>query len=172
MERHGRLLAFIALIATALAVAFAFLWRAEQETEPGEVAAYLRGEAGVVSDATGSIVTTLMNYEAANVDAVSEELLPLATGHFRADYEELITQGLGEALARSGATSEGRIAAGPDVSFVSATKAYALATVMQKVTSSAEDEPRTNYYLMRLTFVDDAGTWKADELDVLSQSSG
>ncbi len=172
MEKHGRLAAFVALIAAAVALAFAFLWRSEKKTEPTEVAAYLRGEVGAVSDAAESIVNTLMNYEAANVDVVSEELLPLATGRFREDYEELVTQGLGEALARSGATSEGRITAGPDVSFVSATKAYALATIVQKVTSSAEDEPRTNYYLMRLTFVDDAGTWKADELDVLSQSSG
>jgi len=171
MERRSRLVAFIALLAVAVAVGFALLWRGEQPTEAAEVAAYLRAEAGAVSDAATAVITTLMNYDAANVAAVSEDLLPLATGQFRQDYEELLTQGLGDAIAESGATSEGRITAGPDVSFVSATKAYAMATVAQEITAPDAPQGRTNLYLMRLTFVDEGGTWKADELDVLSQSS-
>jgi hypothetical protein len=155
----------------AVAGAFVALWNSGRGTDPDEVAAYLRSEsAGAASTAT-EVITTLMNYDSASVEDRQDDLLPLATGEFREQYETLLEQGLGDVLRRTSAASTGEIVAGPDIGFITATRATAIVRVLQEVTSDEVPEGRQIFYVMQLELVDDGDGWLADELTILSQQS-
>ena len=79
--------------------------------------------------------------------------------------------GLGEALEETETRSEGEIVNGPDVGFTSATRATAVARVVQDITSLTASGDRRVLLVMRLGLVKVDGTWKADKLEILSQQT-
>ena len=141
------------------------------KTDPEEVARYLRERSGTVADSATEVIDALMNYDAESVDAQRGTLDELTTGEFATQYEELLGGGLDDVLAETGAKSEGEIASGPDISFTSATKAVALARVVQEVSSNQQPTGRTIFYVMRITFTETNDTWLAERLEILSQQS-
>lgn len=161
------LLAMVAVMAGLLA----YLFSQSSQTDPEEVARYLRERSGTVSDAATEVIGALMTYDATTVEEQKDTLEDLTTGEFATQYEELLGGGLDEVLADTGASSEGEIVTGPDISFTSATKAISLARVVQEVSSDQNPDGRTIFYVMRVTFTETNNTWLAEELEILSQQS-
>jgi hypothetical protein len=159
------------ILASGAAVALGALWSRDKATDPDEVSSYLRNSSGAVADAATSVIEALMNYDSATVEDRKAELLPLATGDFKSQYEELLDGGLGEALAAKDAVSRGEITDTLSVAFTSAGKAYAVARVLQEVSSDAAPNGRTVFYVMRLTLLQEDNAWKVDRLEILSQHS-
>ena len=149
----------------------AYLFSQSSQTDPEEVARYLRERSGTVSDAATEVIGALMTYDATTVEEQKDTLEDLTTGEFATQYEELLGGGLDEVLADTGASSEGEIVTGPDISFTSATKAVSLARVVQEVSSDQNPDGRTIFYVMRITFTETNNTWLAEELEILSQQS-
>ena len=156
--------------ALVLAAVFAFLWNGERSTSPDEVDNFLSEASGEVEDVTAEVVDLLINYDSETLNERSETILPLATGSFREEYERLVGEGLGEALAEAGASSEGEIVDGPDVSFASSSEAHALVTTRQTTSSQRAPEGVTFLYMMRITLLDTDG-WKADDVEILSRQT-
>jgi hypothetical protein len=156
--------------AIAVAVAFAFLWNSERTTSADEVDGFLSDRKARVEEVTSQVVDLLINYDSETLAERSDSVLPLATGSFREEYERLVGEGLGEALEEAGASSEGEIVDGPDVSFTSSSQAQALVTTRQ--TTSSQDNPNgvTFLYVMRITLVNSDG-WKADDVEILSRQT-
>ncbi|HEU4480334.1 MAG TPA: hypothetical protein VFS18_00490, partial [Actinomycetota bacterium] len=90
---------------------------------------------------------------------------------FDSEYEPQLEGGLGQAHEAAGATSTGEVVTGPEVSFTSGTKASAIARVAQEVTTTGEPDGRNVFYVMKLGLVLQDGSWKVDELEILSQTS-
>lgn len=162
-----RLLVASLIAALVLAAAMGLLWRGEAGTSPGEVGDFLLGEAPAARSAASRVTDLLMNYDAESIDEVGSRLIELSTGNFRSEYERLLPD-LGPALRRSGASSEGRIVEGPDVTFSSGTQAVAIERVVQ-TTRSRSVEERTIAYTLKIMLVKDGDTWKADGLEFLSR---
>jgi hypothetical protein len=158
-------------IATTLAVVFGLLWSRSLETTPEEVDEYLTSAAVDVEEVTTEVVDLLINYDSETLEERSESILPLATGSFREEYERLVGEGLGEALAEAEASSEGEIVDGPDVTFASSTQAESLVTTRQTTSSQQRPEGITFIYVMRITLVDEDGDWKADDVEILSRQT-
>ena len=160
----------LVVVALAIAVAFAALWNDERGTEPSEVTAYLAEQEPEARRTAATVLESIVNYDPESVEEDKDELLDLATGEFRDDYEDLLSGGLGEALEETGTRSEGEIVDGPDIGFTSAVRGMAVARLVQDITSEAED--RQVLLVMRLGLVLEDGTWKADKLEILSQQTG
>lgn len=157
------------VVAIALAATFGALWFQARETSPEEVGDFLATQRPVVEDRATELVGLLMNYDSTNLDERSEAILPIATGSFRQQYEEIL-QGLGAALEEAAASSRGEILDGPDVSFRSASEAIALTRVTQTTQSSENPGGETFIYEMEITLVDTTdGGWKADRVEILSE---
>ena len=158
------------VISLALAATFGFLWLQSVDTSSEEVGAFLAEEAPEVADTAAEVATLLINYDSTNLEQRQEEIIPLSVGRFRQQYEDLIGQGLGEALEDTAASSRGQILQGPDVSFASSSEAIAILETTQTTQSNENPTGRTFSYVMRLTLIDTPeGGWKVNLFEVLSQ---
>lgn len=163
------------VVAISLAAAFAALWATggggDAETaSPGAVGAYLDARSPAVADRAAEVANLLLNYDSTNIEEVSDQILSLATGDFRDDYEDIVGGGnLKTALERSASSSRGQILDGPDVYFRSGSEAIALVTVSQTAQSESNPAGTNVDYVMKLTLVDTPDGWKADGVDVISQ---
>jgi hypothetical protein len=167
----NRALIVTVIVALALAGAMTALWIDERETEPEEVTSSLLDEKPEAERTASRVLESVVNYDPESVDENKDELLGLAAGEFRDDYEDLLSGGLGEALEETETRSEGEIVNGPDVGFTSATRATAVARVVQDITSLTASGDRRVLLVMRLGLVKEDGTWKADKLEILSQQT-
>ncbi len=163
-------LAAALVICLALAGVFAFLWLQAVDTSPEEVSAFLAEERPEVHEVATEVATLLINYDSTNLEERAAEIVPLSVGRFRQQYEDLISQGLGQALEDVAASSRGQILQGPDVSFVSPSEAVAILETTQTTQSNENPGGQTFNYVMRLTLVDTPeGGWKVNLFEVLSQ---
>lgn len=160
-----------ALVVTTISAAvFATLYLT-QETSPAEVSDVLAGEAPEVRETAARVASLLLNYDSTNLEAVSQQMLEVATGNFREQYEEVLAQGggLGTALEEASASSRGEILEGPDVYFNSASEAIAITRVTQTAQSNTNPGGSTIDYILKITLIDTSdGGWKADRVEVLS----
>ena len=168
--RPSRLLAILSILSLGSAVAFAALWLGSKDAEPEEVTASLSAQSSAVEATATKVIDALLDYDSASLEEQREDLLALSTGTFRDQYEELIANDLKVILERTSASSEGDIADGPDVSFETASRAVAIARVVQEVTARGSGTKNV-FYVMRLTLISDPSGWKADTLQILSQQS-
>ena len=164
-------LAAALVVATGLAILFAVLWRASAEVSPDEIDEHLSQSASDVEDVTNEVVDLLINYDSETLEERSRSLLPLATGSFRQEYERLVGEGLGEALADAGASSEGEIVDGPDVTFASSSEASAIVGTRQTTQSEQNPQGVTFLYVMRVTLTQSGDDWKADDVEILSRQT-
>lgn len=166
------LLAAGLVVAVALAAVFAVLWAQGRETSADEVQAFLDDQSNVVQSRSEKIVNLLMNYDAANLNDVSDQVLGLSTGSFAQDYRETLRRGLGDALKKNTASSRGHILEGPNVYFKSPSEATAIVRAEQTTQSNSNPGGQTFTYVMQLTLVDTSdGGWKADGVQILSQQA-
>lgn len=175
LEPRTRAIPWTALalvVALIAAIVFAVLWRGAAETSPEEVQSFLSTESAEVEDVAEQVVGLLINYDAESLEGAAETVRTLATGSFLDEYEALLGQSLGEELEAAGASSEGDIVQGPDVTFASPSEAQALVTTRQTTRSDRNPDGVTFVYVMRVSLVDtsDAG-WKADDLEILSRQA-
>lgn len=158
------------VFAVALAVTFAVLWAQSSKPSSQDVSAALNEASPRVAKNATAVATLLMNYDAANLDDVSNQLLELSTGNFREDYQDVLTGGLGDALEKAGASSRGQILDGPDVYFKSSDEAVALMRLSQTTQSAEAPGGQSFVYVMKITLVEtEAGGWRADRVEILSQ---
>lgn len=152
-----------AVVATGL---FCVLWLTSRSTEPEDIDRALDQEAPDARATADEVIELLINLDAGNVDEAGERVLALSTGNFREDYEELLP-GLGPAFEESGASASGEILDGPDVAFIAAGEAVAIARVAQ--TTTVEGTERSVGFALRLTLVKDDESWKADTFELLGE---
>lgn len=163
-------LAAALIVAVALAATFGFLWLQAVDTSPEEVATFLSEATPEVHSVATEVATLLINYDSTNLDERADEIVPLSVGRFRQQYEDLVSQGLGQALEDTAASSRGQILQGPDVSFASPSEAIAILETTQTTQSNENPGGRTFNYVMRLTLIDTPeGGWKVNLFEVLSQ---
>lgn len=158
------------VVCLALAAVFGFLWLQAVDTSPEEVATFLSEQTPKVHEVATEVATLLINYDSTNLDERAAEIVPLSVGRFRQQYEDLISQGLGEALEKGAASSRGQILQGPDVSFASPSEAIAILETTQTTQSNENPGGMTFNYVMRLTLIDTPeGGWKVNLFEILSQ---
>ena len=159
------------VIGIALTAVFATLWLGARGTEPGEVNRFLGLESSSAEATATDVITAITTFDSDTIDTVRQQLLGLSTGDFRADYEELLAGGLGDFVEESAVSSEGNIVEGPLIGFTSATRAMAVARVVQDVVSRDTPGGRTVFLVLRLGLTKQGDAWKADSLKVLSQQT-
>ncbi|MFN2526041.1 MAG: hypothetical protein ABR505_07225 [Actinomycetota bacterium] len=135
-----------------------------------EVDFYLVSELADVEDRSREIIDLLLNYDSTNLDEKADAIRELATGAFREQYDELIGQGLGEALQAASASSRGQIVEGPDVAFKTSDEAIAIARVSQTAQSKSNPGGQTYLYVLKLNLIRTArGQWLADRVEILGE---
>ena len=158
------------IVSLAVAVVFGTLYLTSDVTG-AEVGGLLAEQTPAVEDQAARVANLLMNYDSTNLDEVSDQMLSIATGNFRDQYEEILTsgEGLGPALEESSASSRGQITSGPDVYFKSGSEAVAFLETTQFAQSNSNPGGSTYIYVMKITLIEtsDEG-WKADGVEVLS----
>lgn len=158
------------VVALAAAGVFAALYLTGDVDREG-VGEVLAEEAPEVEDRAGTVANLLLNYDSTNLDEVSSQMLEIATGNFREQYEEVLAggAGLGAALEEASASSRGTILDGPDVYFRNASEAIAILRVEQTAQSNSNPGGSTIDYVLKITLIDTSdGGWKADRVEVLS----
>lgn len=161
----------VAVIAALVAVVLGVLWFTARGTEPAEVTDYLSDHMDAAAETAEEVLLAVITYSPDTVEEQAEKVRTLGTGAFLEDYEELLQEGLGDIVSETAARSDGQIATGPEIAFTSAERATAVARVVQEVTSSGSERPRTIFSVMRLGLVLQDEIWKADRLEILSQNS-
>lgn len=159
------------VLTAATAVVLAFLWAGARDTEPAEITRYLSSQDEAVARTASEVLEVIINYSPETVEEQADRVREIGTGEFLEDYEALIEGGLSEVVASTAATSKGEIATGPDVAFISADRAVAVARVAQEVTTTETTTPRNVFSVMRIGLVLQDGIWRAERLEVLSQNS-
>lgn len=175
-ERRSRLvpiLAALLVFAVAAAGAFAVLWlKKDDDVTAADVARYMDARAPAVTDRVTEVMDLLLNYDATTIEDVGDRLLDLSTGNFSDDYEDLVGGGnLKRALRQASASSRGQILDGPDVAFRDPAEAVSIVTVTQTAQSESNPTGVTTEYVFRITLVNAAGEWKADDVKILSSST-
>jgi hypothetical protein len=164
------LLVGLTVVGLATAAVFAILYlRSEPSAE--DVGAFLSAERPIIEERSRKVADLLVNYDSTNLDEVSSQMLELATGNFREDYEQALSSGpgLSAALEEASASSRGDILEGPDVSFRSPSEAIAIMTVTQVAQSNSNPGGQTFDYVLKITLIDTVdGGWKADAVEVIS----
>lgn len=158
------------VVSLASAVVFASLYLAS-DVSSNEVGQVLSDHAPEVEDVAGRVANLLLNYDSTNLDEVAQQMLSVATGNFREQYEEVLSSGagLGAALEEASASSRGQILEGPDVYFKSGSEAIAIMRVTQTAQSNSNPGGSTIDYVLKITLIDTQdGGWKADRVEVLS----
>lgn len=164
------LLTALAVVGLSSAAVFGTLYL-RSEVSPEDVGGFLAGERSEVEERAGRIGDLLVNYDSTTLDDVARQMLEIATGNFREQYQEALGTGPGltAALEEAAASSRGQILEGPDVSFHSASEAIAIMSVTQTAQSNANPGGETFNYTLKITLIDTSdGGWKADRVEVLS----
>jgi hypothetical protein len=163
------------VLALSLAAVFAALWLTAEDVDTEAASARQVGEymsarqADVTARAT-DVASLLLNYDSTNIEDVSDQILAMATGGFRDDYEDIVGSGnLQRALERLSSSSRGQILDGPDVSFRSPSEAIAIVTVSQTAQSESNPAGTNVDYVMQLTLLQTNEGWKADDVKILSE---
>lgn len=159
------------IVLAGAVIAFALLWNSEKGTEPEEVTRFLQDQTLEVEGVAAQVIEGIVDYDADTIDDKREQLLPLVAGGFLEDYEELLGGDLGEVLEETNTVSTGDIVDGPTIGFLSATRAHATARVAQQVSTDASPDDRLVLLVLRLGMVLEGDTWKAEQLQILSQQS-
>src|SRR3989337_612028 len=100
------LLVGLTVVGLATAAVFGILYlRSEPSAE--DVGAFLSDERPIIEERSRKVADLLVNYDSTNLDEVSSQMLELATGNFREQYEEVLASGggLGSALEEQSASS-------------------------------------------------------------------
>lgn len=164
------LLAALLVFSLAAATVFGFLYLGSDVTSD-DVGAVLSEETPEVEEVAQRVANLLLNYDSTNLEEVSSQMLGVATGNFREQYEEVLSSGagLGAALEEASASSRGSILKGPDVYFRSGSEAIALMNVTQTAQSNSNPGGSTIDYVLKITLIDTQdGGWKADRVEVIS----
>lgn len=162
----------VALLVVSLAAAavFGFLYLTSDVTSD-DVGTVLADEIPEAQEVSRRVANLLLNYDSTNLEQVADEMLDIATGNFREQYEEVLSSGagLGAALEEASASSRGSILKGPDVYFRSGSEAIALMNVTQTAQSNSNPGGSTIDYVLKITLIDTQdGGWKADRVEVIS----
>ena len=164
------LLAALLVFSLAAAAVFGFLYLGSDVTSD-DVGTVLSDETPEVKEVSERVANLLLNYDSTNLEEVSNQMLGIATGNFREQYEEVLSSGagLGAALEEASASSRGSILKGPDVYFRSGSEAIALMNVTQTAQSNSNPGGSTIDYVLKITLIDtEGGGWKADRVEVIS----
>lgn len=164
------LLGALTVISLATAAVFGYLYLTN-EVSTEDVGIALSEQAPEVKDVSERVAGLLLNYDSTNLEEVSTQMLEIATGNFREQYEEVLSSGagLGAALEEASASSRGEILSGPDVYFQSGSEAIALMDVTQTAQSNSNPAGTTIDYVLKITLIDTQdGGWKADRVEVIS----
>ena len=164
------LLAGLLVVSLAAAAVFGFLYLTS-DVSSEDVGSVLADESPEVRETARRVATLLLNYDSTNLEEVADQMLGIATGNFREQYEEVLSSGagLGAALEEASASSRGSILKGPDVYFRSGSEAIALMNVTQTAQSNSNPGGSTIDYVLKITLIDTQdGGWKADRVEVIS----
>ena len=167
-------LAAALVVSLAVAAVFGTLYLTA-DVSADEVGTILSDESPQVEEIAGRVANLLMNYDSTNLEEVSDQMLSIATGNFREQYEEVLTSGtgLGSALQESSASSRGQITSGPDVYFQSGSEAVALLETTQFTQSNSDPGGSSHIYMLKITLIKTSNEeWKADRVEVLSAREG
>jgi hypothetical protein len=170
--RRGLLAALIAALVVALCAAavFGYLFLSS-DVSSEDVGSALSEQVPEVKEVSQRVANLLLNYDSTNLEKVSDQMLGIATGNFREQYEEVLSSGagLGTALEEASASSRGSVLQGPDVYFQSGSEAIALMNVTQTAQSNSNPAGTTIDYVLKITLIDTQdGGWKADRVEVIS----
>jgi hypothetical protein len=164
------LLAGLTVISLATAAVFGYLYLTS-DVSTDDVGTALSEQVPEVKAISERVAGLLLNYDSTNLEEVSTQMLDIATGNFREQYEEVLSSGagLGAALEEASASSRGEILNGPDVYFQSGSEAIALMDVTQTAQSNSNPAGTTIDYVLKITLIDTQdGGWKADRVEVIS----
>ena len=164
------LLAAVAVVGLAAAAVFGYLYLTD-DLSSNDVGEVLSEETPEIEEVSRRVADLLLNYDSTNLDSVAEQMLDLATGNFREQYEEVLSSGagLGAALEEASASSRGSVLTGPDVYFRDGAEAIALMNVTQTAQSNSNPGGSTIDYVLKITLIDTQdGGWKADRVEVIS----
>ena len=163
-------LAGLLVVALAAAAVFGYLYLTS-DVSSDDVGTALSEEIPEAQEVSRRVANLLLNYDSTNLERVANEMLDIATGNFREQYEEVLSSGagLGAALEEASASSRGSILKGPDIYFRSGAEAIALMNVTQTAQSNSNPGGSTIDYVLKITLIDtqDEG-WKADRVEVIS----
>jgi Mce-associated membrane protein len=155
------------VVMTALAAVFFAMWLGGSDVEPEDVATYLDEQRPEIEERARTAVDILINYDATEIEAQRQEMLEVSTGSFRDDYEEF-TEGFGDILQETGASSTGAILDEPRISFTSPDQADVIVRTEQIAQTEENPSGRKIEYIMRLGLIDTQGGWKVDNIEILS----
>lgn len=164
------------VVASCLAITFFVLWLLAADRSVGErraeVTTFTEDQRAEVEAITEDVVETLTTYDSTNADQLRGRLAEVATGSFLDKAEEFIQHGLVEALKGASVSSRGRIIYGPDIAFISGSRAMAVLGVEQVYQNRDNPTGDTIEYSLQIDFTDveDAG-WRADDVTLLSAQS-
>lgn len=164
------LLTALTVVSLATAAVFGYLYLTI-DVSSEDVGTALSEQAPEVEEVSRRVANLLLNYDSTNLEEVSAQMLDIATGNFREQYEEVLSSGagLGAALEEASASSRGTILNGPDVYFQSGSEAIALMNVTQTAQSNSNPAGSTIDYVLKITLIDTQdGGWKADRVEVIS----
>jgi hypothetical protein len=164
------LLVAVAVVGMATAAVFGTLYLSS-EPSTDEIGSFLSAEKPEIEERARRVGDLLVNYDSTTLDDVSREMLDIATGNFREQYEEALSSGpgLSAALEEAAASSRGEILEGPDISFRTPSEAIAIMSVTQTAQSNSNPGGQTIDYVLKITLIDTVdGGWKADRVEVIS----
>lgn len=164
------LLAALSVVAVATAAVFGFLYLTD-DVSSKDVGTVLAQQTPEIEEVARRVANLLLNYDSTNLENVADQMLDIATGNFREQYEEVLSSGagLGAALEEASASSRGSILSGPDVYFRDGSEAIALMNVTQTAQSNSNPGGSTIDYVLKVTLIDTQdGGWKADRVEVIS----
>jgi hypothetical protein len=164
------LLAALTVVSLATAAVFGYLYLTS-DVSSDDVGTALGEQSPEVKSVAETVANLLLNYDSTNLEDVSDQMLEIATGNFREQYEEVLSggAGLGAALEEASASSRGSILQGPDIYFQSGSEAIALMNVTQTAQSNSNPAGSTIDYVLKITLIDTQdGGWKADKVEVIS----
>lgn len=124
-----------------------------------------------VRDSATRFVALLTTYNATTIERQRSQVLALATGKFRSEYEQLTGSGFTATLKERQAESKGtavRIA----VQEVGDDTATVLALVQVTTTNKDLKTPRVENNLLELSLVDTSKGWKIDAVTILGTLTG
>ena len=124
-----------------------------------------------VRDTATRFVALLTTYNATTIDRQRSQVLALATGKFRGEYEQLTGSGFSATLKERQADSKGsavRVA----VQDVGDDTATVLALVQVTTTNKDLKTPRVENNLLELSLVETSKGWKIDAVTILGTLTG
>jgi len=147
----------IAVVATALAVVFGFMWWSLRAGES-------RRED--VEEAARSFLTALTNFRADTIDQDVAEIRSFAVGAFAQEVEETFSAERLDAIRANQAESRGRVRS-IFVQGVQEDSATAFGVVDETVTNSSTPDPRTDVLRVELGLIETTEAWKVDRVEIL-----